>query len=159
MDVAALAAVAVVMAVVAAGFYMRGLDDARYRVMYYHLAEEYSRQAGELRLAHQALDRKLAELMVPNGFPPVGMNPNGLHSRYLVAHASCKPIEPGALYWLLRLDSGANASHMEASREAADLYAQRILDDDGAGHLHQMARELRQLVQLLDEGQVPSWQA
>ena len=93
----------------------------------------------------------LSQAMMPptgNGaIPTVGENPNGLHQRYCVLKADGSEVDPGALYFVLRLDDGgSDAAHVAACQAAARAYATNILGNSMAGHLHKAAGELRNLV-------------
>lgn len=90
-------------------------------------------------------------------------NPYGLHQRYIVTKASGEPVDDTAAYFVLRLDcDGDDKNHIQACRWAAREYAHKILADDGATHLHQMANELHCMIDRLeawnepDEGLVPT---
>jgi hypothetical protein len=58
--------------------------------------------------------------------PSKEANPNGLHGKYRLAKADGSPIDPGAEYFVLRLDAGGEAAHVEACRMAAATYVQWI---------------------------------
>lgn len=52
-------------------------------------------------------------------------NPDGLNKRYKLAHADGRPVDPKAIYFVLRLDGHANnMGHVRACREAARVYCQ-----------------------------------
>lgn len=65
-------------------------------------------------------------------------NPTGLHGRYHITKANGDPVDPGAEYFVLRVDGAAEFAHMQACRAALSLYADMIETD-----LPQLARELR----------------
>ncbi len=78
-------------------------------------------------------------------------NPSGLHQRYAVAKTDGNPIDPRAVYFVLRLDGfGDDESHIAASRVAALAYCDAI-EKMGVDHLLKLAGELRQLVANLSE--------
>lgn len=65
-------------------------------------------------------------------------NPNGLHKRYNVTKVSGKPVDEGAEYLVLRLDSaGKDPMHVAAGRKAALCYAEEIKD-----HLPKLAADI-----------------
>lgn len=73
-------------------------------------------------------------------------NPKGLHSRYVVSRTDGRT-EPNAVYFVLRLDgTGVDPIHVEACRAAAAMYSTVVGILPGSDHLHQMAKELDELV-------------
>lgn len=76
--------------------------------------------------------------------PTIQENPNGLHGRYVVTKASGEPVDPDAIYFVLRLDSGGDdKEHIAACRLAARCYASQF----PFGHpLYQLGNDLRKLV-------------
>jgi hypothetical protein len=70
-------------------------------------------------------------------------NPRGLHQKYIVSHSSGKPVDPDAVYFVLRLDG--THLHNWASRKAAEKWAACILAEP-EGPLTQTAREVMQMV-------------
>ena len=52
-------------------------------------------------------------------------NPNGLHQKYIVSHANGKPVDPEAVYFVLRLDG--NHLHNIACRSAALEWCREVL--------------------------------
>ena len=52
-------------------------------------------------------------------------NPNGLHQRYIVTHASDNPDDPEALYFVLKLNS-KDPAHKRACRLAAWEYVDAV---------------------------------
>lgn len=85
--------------------------------------------------------------------PTIETNPEGLHQRYTVTKNNGEPVEETAVYFVLRLDSGGRDwPHISACREAAKAYCNAVFDDcePDAVHLHQMARELGDLVDRLE---------
>jgi hypothetical protein len=78
--------------------------------------------------------------------PTERQNPTGLHQRYIIRRANGKPIDPNAIYFVLRLDDGGkDPAHIKASRKAARAYAKVI-----EHHLPDLASELRGLVDGLE---------
>ena len=114
------------------------------------LIEHHDAQS-ELWALRKRIDMKVDDWLTRQNLPSYASNPRGLHCRYLLAKASGKPLDPASIYFLLRLDDGASPEHQNASREAAELYAVRILESK-APHLHPMAEELQKLIRDLDEG-------
>lgn len=70
--------------------------------------------------------------------PSMEKNPSGLHRRYHIVKADGSPVDPRAEYFVLRLDAGGDAAHVEACREAIMTYADAI-----EGHLPELAEDLR----------------
>lgn len=69
-------------------------------------------------------------------------NPHGLHKRYDVAKTNGEPIDPRAVYFVLRLDGfGRDPGHIAACRAAARAYA-----NEAPPWMKQMADELNQLL-------------
>lgn len=83
---------------------------------------------------------------------PKSENPNGLHQRYIVTKADGSPVDPNAIYFVMRLDSGGkDPTHIQAGRNAACEWANTILGmGDVAKHLHQTALETIELVERLE---------
>lgn len=72
------------------------------------------------------------------GLPTIEENPNGFHQRYIVTKASGEPVDPDAVYLVLRLDNGGkDKEHVRACRIAAVHYACAA-----PPHMKQMADEL-----------------
>lgn len=69
--------------------------------------------------------------------PTKSENPDGYHKRYNVAKLDGSEVDPGAEYFVLRLDPGADAAHREASIEAILVYAREIYP-----HNEKMAQEI-----------------
>ena len=79
--------------------------------------------------------------------PTIEENPNGLHQRYVVSKASGEPVDPQAIYFVLRLDNGGDDnSHLEACREAARAYCRYVFKFPREHPLRPMIDELWQLV-------------
>jgi hypothetical protein len=53
-------------------------------------------------------------------------NPNGLYRKYNITRTDGKPIPENAEFFILRLDAGAELSHMNASLKAMEVYAKEI---------------------------------
>ena len=53
-------------------------------------------------------------------------NPSGLHRKYVVSKADGSPVDEDAVYFVLRVDSGGQTDHVEASRAAMKEYALKI---------------------------------
>jgi hypothetical protein len=81
---------------------------------------------------------------VSNGpLPTAAENPNGLHKRYEVSLTSGKPIDPRAVYFVLRLDQfGKDEDHLMCCREAARTWCQRVFRLGDVHHLKQTAVDL-----------------
>lgn len=58
--------------------------------------------------------------------PLIQDNPNGFHQKYFVAKMNGQPLEPGAEYFVLRLDAGGDPAHVAACRRAILEYAKVI---------------------------------
>lgn len=58
--------------------------------------------------------------------PTKEQNPDGLHQKYIISKVSGEPLDPGAEYFILRLDSGGDPDHVEACRAAIRAYAKNI---------------------------------
>ncbi len=78
--------------------------------------------------------------------PTQDENPHGLHQRYVVAKADGTPVDPLAIYFVLRIDAhGDDPAHIEACRAAAIAYADVVQSGDPKfAHLSQLGAELRQ---------------
>lgn len=73
-------------------------------------------------------------------------NPNGLHRRYVISKSSGEPIDPRAIYFVLRIDEhGDDPQHIEACRAAAAAYADYVQNSEFS-HLAGIARDLRALL-------------
>lgn len=72
--------------------------------------------------------------------PTIYENPNGLHQRYIVEKANGKPVDPSAIYFVLRLDNGgSDHKHIKACREAAKAYITALRQQN---HLPDLADDL-----------------
>jgi hypothetical protein len=82
--------------------------------------------------------------------PTIEENPTGLNQRYTVTKNNGEPVDPFAVYFVLRLDSGGRDwAHIGACREAARAYIRQArLEEDGS-HLHKLANELEDLLDRL----------
>lgn len=78
--------------------------------------------------------------------PPVPSqveNPKGFHGRYKVEHADGSPIDPNAVYFVLRIDKGgSDPVHVRACRKALKTY---VVHTEGT-HLDQLSIELDQFI-------------
>lgn len=80
-------------------------------------------------------------------------NPNGLHQKYVVKKADGSPVDPNAMYFVLRLDNGSSdPDHVDACQQAASAYARAIQRNSSAKHLHQTAAEILDLIRDLRKG-------
>lgn len=109
--------------------------------------------------AAEAAGRKAARLMADqiaevwpelrNRLPSESENPNGLHRRYVISKADGSPIDPEAVYFVLRLDAGgSDAIHVKACQDAAIAYYDTIREEsieNRGRHLLKLAYELRSL--------------
>jgi hypothetical protein len=76
--------------------------------------------------------------MPENKLPSIEENPQGFHQRYVVTKTNGEPVDPRAIYLVLRLDPfGDDLEHVRACRAAAVEYAKKA-----PPHLTQMAEEL-----------------
>ena len=65
-------------------------------------------------------------------------NPNGFQQRYIVSKIDGKPIDKGAEYFVLRLDSGGkDPNHIRACRKAILEYSKWMKD-----HIPQLSKDL-----------------
>lgn len=87
-----------------------------------------------------------------NMIPSQQENPHGLHGRYKIEKLNGEPIDPRAVYFVLRLDGfGNDPAHIQACRAAAKAYAEEA-ERGRAAWLQRMAQELRRLVEYFEEG-------
>ena len=96
---------------------------------------------------------KKAGVFEVSQLPTIEANPTGLHQRYTVTKSNGEPVDPNAVYFVLRLDSGGRDwPHIGACREAAKAYADAVFHEPGSEgkHLHEMARQLGDLVERLE---------
>lgn len=69
-------------------------------------------------------------------------NPDGLHGRYIISKVTGEPLDPGAEYFVLRIDKGgSDPNHIAACRKAALVYADEI-----APFIPKLASDLRDLI-------------
>lgn len=61
----------------------------------------------------------------------------GLINKYLIAKTDGSPVDPGAEYFVLRLDEGCEPNHRNACRSAIAAYARAI-----EPHIPELARDL-----------------
>lgn len=74
-------------------------------------------------------------------------NPTGLHNRYEIRKRNGEPVDPNAIYFVLRLDNDATDKvHMRACRAAAFMYCQYIASHGEAAHLADVAEQLENLI-------------
>ena len=85
-----------------------------------------------------------------SALPETRDNPSGLHRRYVVSKASGEPVDPMAIYFVLRLDNMCRDQlHVAACRAAARAYADFAQSGD-APHLAKIGEQLRNLVDNFD---------
>lgn len=78
-------------------------------------------------------------------------NPEGLHRRYIVSRADGSPVDPSAVYFVLRLDSGgSDATHIAACRAAARAYWEFIRLNDPHGSLGFLGADLQMMVEAME---------
>lgn len=78
--------------------------------------------------------------------PTEGENPQGLHKRYKVLKEDGSPVDPRALYMVLRLDSfGRDPGHIKACRAAARAYVA-----NAPQNMQQVAGEIEKLLDQLE---------
>lgn len=83
-------------------------------------------------------------------------NPSGLYQRYVITKANGEPVDPEAIYFVLRIDShGDDWAHIEACRAAARAYAAHT-SALGSPQLAAVGKELDALVDLLEAADAPS---
>ncbi len=81
-----------------------------------------------------------------NPIPQLADNPHGLHRRYNVTKADGSPVDPRAIYFVLRLDQyGDDQEHTKACRQAARVYAH-----NAPMNLAKMSIELKALVNQIE---------
>lgn len=80
--------------------------------------------------------------------PSKEQNPKGFHQKYNISKVSGEPLDEGAEYFVLRIDSGGgDPKHIEACRKAVITYALAI-----KSHLPDLSQDLMDKVKtLLDE--------
>lgn len=77
---------------------------------------------------------------------------NGLRAKYRLTKFDGRSVDPGGIYFILKLNS-LHKDHARASQEAALAYANEI-----EGTIPELARDLRMVVQeLRGGGYSPSW--
>ena len=83
--------------------------------------------------------------------PTKAENPAGLHQRYKVERTDGTPIDPNAVFFVLRLDNGGKSSlHASAGRAAAKEWARVVIEDDINGDLLKVAMDLFDLIERLE---------
>lgn len=76
---------------------------------------------------------------------------SGLHQKYQITKANGEPCDPNAIYFVLRLDNfSKDHVGVEASREAAIVWAETVKLYGESSHLYQTAKDLIELVNTLD---------
>lgn len=71
-------------------------------------------------------------------------NPDGLHGRYVISKADGSPVDPDAVYFVLRLDSGgSDHKHVAACRAALEAYGDKL---DELEHLPELKSDVYQLI-------------
>lgn len=79
--------------------------------------------------------------------PTQAENPHGLHHRYNITHADGSPVDPDAVYFVLRLDKGQkDKAHMVACCHAARAYINSVRSSITADHLLKVANDLYKLL-------------
>lgn len=83
-----------------------------------------------------------------NKIPTPEENPNGLHSKYKIEHTDGSPIDPEAIYFVLRIDKKQkNLIHQIACREAAYKYCEEVKSlAISSNTCYKVADELNQLL-------------
>jgi hypothetical protein len=86
--------------------------------------------------------------------PSIKENPCGLHRRYIIQKADGEPVDPRAVYFVLRLDGfGDDPAHIQACRAAAKTYVEEI-ERLRVPWLQRMSQELKRLVEAFESGQM-----
>lgn len=85
--------------------------------------------------------------------PEQSENPSGLHRKYNVTKANGEPVDPDAVYFVLRLDrmSAGDQSHVDACHAAAEAYADAIISHKELHPLHDVAVDLLNLISRINE--------
>ena len=74
-------------------------------------------------------------------------NPRGLYQKYRILKANGAPVDPEAVYFVLRLDRNcSDLAHLEACREAVRAYADEIGRQSNGEHLADLACDLLDLL-------------
>lgn len=80
--------------------------------------------------------------------PTAGANPKGFHSRYIVSKTSGEPVDPDAIYFVLRVDNGGDDQlHICACQDALRTYAECAMRTN---HLKQLGEELWSMLNELE---------
>lgn len=102
---------------------------------------------GEHPAACPYLAGPLPEAVAMQPIPSRDDNPNGFHQRYVVSKTSGEPVDPRAVYLVLRLDEhGDDEQHTAFCRAAAREYCERVFRMGTKHPLSQMATELWSLL-------------
>lgn len=84
--------------------------------------------------------------------PSIAENPAGLHQRYIVRKANGEEVDPRATYLVFRIDGyGRDPHHIAASRAAARAYCYAVGNFHEPGPLLNVARQLEQLLDTIDQ--------
>lgn len=76
--------------------------------------------------------------------PTAQQNPEGLHQRYIVSKADGTPIDPEAIYFVLRIDGeGDDPIHIAACVNAVNEYCNTLAANK---HLPKLVDDLRAIV-------------
>ena len=80
--------------------------------------------------------------------PSIEENPKGFHRRYIVSKANGEPVDPDAIYFVLRVDNGGDDSlHICACQSALRTYAECAMRTN---HLKQLGEELWSMLNELE---------
>lgn len=92
---------------------------------------------------------------MPNQIPTLQDNPGGLHQRYIVTKANGEPVDPDAVYFVLRIDRGGrHAKHTACCRHAARAYCEAAFNCNDNGLLH-ISEDLYELLNEIDDSLPP----
>ena len=82
------------------------------------------------------------------GVPAAQENQKGFHSRYIVSKANGEPVDPDAIYFVLRVDSGGDDPlHISACQSALSTYAEIAMRTK---HLKQLGEDLWSMLNELE---------
>ena len=80
--------------------------------------------------------------------PTQTQNPNGLHQRYIVKKVDGSPVDPDAVYFVLRIDGdGDDPIHIAACQNAINSYCDTLAANK---HMPQLVDDLRAIVNMED---------
>ena len=102
-------------------------------------------------LIHKECSAEECSCDLARPLPSASDNPNGLHQKYIITRADGEPVDPKAVYFVLRLDG--DHAHNQASRVAALKWADVI--DQTCEKLGPVANDLRGLVNQLTPNFAP----